>query len=141
MILFTRRVCLSACWDTAPPWTRQVPSHPPPLGPGRHLPPHPTPPPAEHTGRYGQRAGGMYPTGMQSCFLLSFLYSKSIRPRPDKVNPQLFLHDIICSNSLLGTISKDYIRVHPDAPYYQIQSTDTELPLHYAQIKVLGCYH
>ena len=36
---------------------------PPPLGPG-------TPPPgAEHTGRYGQRAGGMHPTGMQSCFL------------------------------------------------------------------------
>ena len=63
----------------------------PPPGPGRYpptphpwdqagtLPPHPTPPPAEHTGRYGQRAGSMYPTGMQSCFLLSFLYFKSIR--------------------------------------------------------------
>ena len=26
-----------------------------------------TPRPAEHAGRYGQRAGGTYPTGMQSC--------------------------------------------------------------------------
>ena len=34
--------------------------HPLP-GPGRH-------PPAEHTGRYSQRAGGMHPTGIQSCF-------------------------------------------------------------------------
>ena len=41
----------------APPWTR----HPP--GPGT------PPPPAEHTGRYGQRAGGMHPTGMQSYLL------------------------------------------------------------------------
>ena len=29
----------------------------------RHLPPG-----AEHAGRYGQRAGGTHPTGMQSCF-------------------------------------------------------------------------
>ena len=47
--------------------TRQAPP-----GLGRH-PPGPAPPPdqpppgAEHTGRYGQRAGGMHPTGMQSC--------------------------------------------------------------------------
>ena len=40
-----------------------IPTHLPP-GPGRHHPP----PRAEHTGRYGQRAGGMHPTGMQSCF-------------------------------------------------------------------------
>ena len=59
---------------------------PPPLGPGTHPPggdppggdPHEetlpevtpweeTPPPgAEHAGRYGQRAGGTHPTGMQS---------------------------------------------------------------------------
>ena len=38
--------------------------HPP--GPGRH------PPGAEHTGRYGQRAGGMHPTGMQSCYFNVF---------------------------------------------------------------------
>ena len=35
---------------------------PPPPGPGRHPPPR-----AEHTWRYGQRAGGMHPTGIQSC--------------------------------------------------------------------------
>ena len=28
----------------------------------------PCPPAAEHAGRYGQRAGGTHPTGMQSCF-------------------------------------------------------------------------
>ena len=39
-------VCLSACWDTPR---------------SRH------PPATEHAGRYGQRAGGTHPTGMQSC--------------------------------------------------------------------------
>ena len=39
---------LSACWDTTPP-------RPPPS--------------AEHAGRYGQRAGGTHPTGMQSCYV------------------------------------------------------------------------
>ena len=35
----------------------------------RHTPPQEqTPPAAEHAGRYGQRAGGTHPTGMQSCF-------------------------------------------------------------------------
>ena len=41
----------------------------------------------------------------------------------------------MCSNSLLWTIGKDYIRVHPDVPYYQTQSKNTEQPLHYAKIK------
>ena len=39
-----------------PPWD-QV--HPPEPG---------TPPGAQHAGRYGLRAGGTHPTGMQSCF-------------------------------------------------------------------------
>ena len=45
-----------------PPGTRHTPSD-------EVSPPEPgTPPPprAEHTGRYGQRAGGTHPTGMQS---------------------------------------------------------------------------
>ena len=52
---------------TCPPQTRQAPPSP---GPG--IPSGPGPPPTgtEHTGRYGQRAGGMHPTGMQSCLLL-----------------------------------------------------------------------
>ena len=33
----------------------------------RYTPPEQTPPGAEHAGRYGQRAGGTHPTGMQSC--------------------------------------------------------------------------
>ena len=79
-----------------PPGTRQV--HPPgpgrytppgpgrynPLGPGRSTPPEPgrySPPPLDQAGtpppgpgrytpppRYGQRTGGMHPTGMQSCY-------------------------------------------------------------------------
>ena len=42
-----------------------IPEPPPP----EQTPPGPgTPPPgAEHAGRYGQRAGGTHPTGMQSC--------------------------------------------------------------------------
>ena len=55
-----------------PPGTR----HNPP-GPGTIPGPGTLPPPrAEHTGRYGERAGGMHPTGMQSCwslFLLSII--------------------------------------------------------------------
>ena len=66
-----------------PPWSRH---HPPPPG-NRHTPPRSDtpqeqtpppradtpreqtpPPPAEHAVRYGQRAGGTHPTGMQSCF-------------------------------------------------------------------------
>ena len=46
--------------------------HPHPLGAGtppEQAPPLPeqTPPRPEHAGRYGQRAGGTHPTGMQSC--------------------------------------------------------------------------
>ena len=40
--------------------------HPPP----RSRPPRADPLPAEHAGRYAQRAGGTHPTGMQSCLLL-----------------------------------------------------------------------
>ena len=77
-------VCLSACWDTTPPGPATPRSrHPLPPGPGtprertppqsRHLqgqdPPEQAPPGAVHAGRYGQRAGGMHHTGMQSCCL------------------------------------------------------------------------
>ena len=48
MILFREGVCLSACWDTAPPGTRAGT----PLGPGRHPPPGkrqaPPPGPGRH---------------------------------------------------------------------------------------------
>ena len=47
----------------APPWEQTPPQYqgqaPSPPGPGT---------PTLHAGRYGQRAGGMHPTGMQSCF-------------------------------------------------------------------------
>ena len=51
-----------------PPRTRYTPPRTRyPLGPA-------TPPPgAKHAGRYGQRAGGTHPTGMQSCFIVVFL--------------------------------------------------------------------
>ena len=42
--------------------------YPPPPGTGRHPPPR-----AEHTGRYGQRAGGMHPNGMQYCFFFCII--------------------------------------------------------------------
>ena len=66
-------VCLSACWDTTPwdqtpppgadsPWTRYPPSEQTPPGPGTPLGPG-TPPAQCMLG-----AGGMHPTGIQSCF-------------------------------------------------------------------------
>ena len=55
--------------------------HPPNKAPPRpgtwpeQTPPRPgTPPSTEHAGRYGQRAGGTHPTGMQSC-LFTCVYS------------------------------------------------------------------
>ena len=50
--------------EQIPPGTR----HPP--GPG--TPQQQTPPSTGHAGRYGQRAGGTHPTGMQSCSILIF---------------------------------------------------------------------
>ena len=41
-----------------------------PLPPGTRHPPGADPPRTEHAGRYGQRADGMHPTGMQSCYLI-----------------------------------------------------------------------
>ena len=58
--------------DQTPP----RPDIPSPPGPGPapdHAPPEQTPPPgpgtpcAVYAGRYGQQAGGMHPTGLQSC--------------------------------------------------------------------------
>ena len=74
VILSTGGVCLSACWDTTPPGA-DIPLEQTPPGadipktrhPPDQAPPRPgTPLSAEHAGRYGQRAGGMHPTGMQS---------------------------------------------------------------------------
>ena len=65
--------CMLGYHHLPPSRTRQAPPPPkdqagtppyPPPGPGRHPPPQ-----AEHIGRYGQRAGGLHPTGMQSCSL------------------------------------------------------------------------
>ena len=65
VILSTRRGGLSQCMPGYPP--EQTP-------PGtRHT--HPgadTPPYAVHAGRYGQQAGGIHPTGMQSSLNLKF---------------------------------------------------------------------
>ena len=57
--------------QTPPRWEQT-----PPTG-SRHAPwdqalSAPVTPRAVHAGRYGQRAGGMHPTGMQSCCLFSF---------------------------------------------------------------------
>ena len=53
------------CWYTPPgsrpPRSRHPQEQTPLLGAD-------TAPGAEHAGRYGQRAGGTHPTGMQSCF-------------------------------------------------------------------------
>ena len=77
-------VCLSACWDTTPPPGPGTPQTRHPTGPGtpqsRH-PPDQAPPCAVHAGRYGQQAGGMHPTGMQSCVLYIFAKIQTINTR------------------------------------------------------------
>ena len=99
-----RGICLSTCWDTIPPRTRHPPSgadtlleqappgagtswdqvplppesrHPPPGT--RHTPQEQTPLGADpacavHAGRYGQQAGDMHPTGMQSCYNFHWIF-------------------------------------------------------------------
>ena len=70
-----------------PPWDQAPPREQTPLGPGtppweqtpwdqappkEQTPAEQAPPCAVHAGRYGQQAGGMHPTGMQSCFSNTF---------------------------------------------------------------------
>ena len=59
--------------DQAPPRAGTPrPGTPPDQAPPRPGTPQPgsPPPSAEHAGRYGQRAGGTHPTGMQSCVVI-----------------------------------------------------------------------
>ena len=58
---------------------------------GYHTPPEAdTPPGTVHAGRYGQQAGSMHPTGMQSCFWLNspFLLSGCLQ---NVISQQLLL--------------------------------------------------
>ena len=50
--------------EQTPPQSRHPPEQTPPL--------EQTSPPDEHAMRYGQRAGGTHPTGMQSCIFMLF---------------------------------------------------------------------
>ena len=61
--------------DGMPPPRDQAPPGPAPPGPGAprdQAPRGPGTPGTEHAGRYGQRAGGTHPTGMQSCFVFFY---------------------------------------------------------------------
>ena len=53
-----------------PPGAGTIPNQTPTPPRSRHTPREQTPPRAVHPGRYGQQAGGMHPTGMQSCFFI-----------------------------------------------------------------------
>ena len=66
-----------------PSRTRQAPP-----GPGTPRDQAGNPPGAEHTGRYGQWAGGMHPTGMQSCFFLQMILESFLEK---ELNFSLFL--------------------------------------------------
>ena len=96
-------VCLSAYWDTP-----LRPGTPP--GPGTHTPTpwtrHPsgpgTPPAAEHAGRYGQHAGGMHPTGMQSCFVLENRISVQMGPTHISPNKRTEINHLLINNFSLN---------------------------------------
>ena len=58
---------LPRCLLGYPPPRADTPRKQTPPPPGADTPRIRHPPIAEHAGRYGQRAGGTHPTGMQSC--------------------------------------------------------------------------
>ena len=66
-----RGFCLSACWDSRLPGSRHSPR-------SRQPPPGANTPRTVHAERYGQQAGGTYPTGMHTCF------GKIIAKNPDE---------------------------------------------------------
>ena len=68
-----------------PPRTRYTPPDQPGTHQTRYTPPGPGTPPdqvhppsAEHAGRYGQRAGGTHPTGMQSCWRYVYQLNRNL---------------------------------------------------------------
>ena len=81
------RLCFHRCLSVHPPGSRHPPgpdipgadTHATPLRPdtprpnpfGPDTPPKQTPP-TVHARRYGQQTGGMHPTGMHICYLVSF---------------------------------------------------------------------
>ena len=67
-------VCLSACWNTTPPRSRQ-PLFLEQTPPWSRHPRGQAPPCAVHAGRCGQQAGGMHPIGMQSCFYTMYSFN------------------------------------------------------------------
>ena len=80
----------SSPWEQTPPGSRHPPGADPPGAdpPGSRPPWEQTPlgadtprsrhpPPSEHAVRYGQRAGGTHPTGMQSCHWFSVCISQA----------------------------------------------------------------
>ena len=69
--------------DTPPSRHPPADTHPQEQTPPRaDTPQEQTPPSAEHSGRYGQHAGGTHPTGMQSCLKIIFnnVFQWSILP-------------------------------------------------------------
>ena len=75
---------------------------------------HP-PPSAVHAGRYGQQAGGMHPTGMQSCMLCKFLfvfYSTNGIPN----NSKSFVHHSNSQDIMLHPVGLKYANLGCTAP-------------------------
>ena len=68
------------------PWSRHPPGADTPQAdtPQEQTPPWEQDPPIEHTGRYGQCAGGTHPTGIQSCFK-EFFSTTKISPQKTRL--------------------------------------------------------
>ena len=106
-------VCPQCMLGYHPPGTRQPPGagtpyhqdqappgsgHPPP----EQTPPGTRPPGAVHAGRYGQRAGGMHHTGMQSCCLCK--QNKNVSFFGISFN-KILDHEILCKRLRNGSPS------------------------------------
>ena len=116
-----------------PPWSR----HPPPQSRNPHPPRADTPPgsrqpppeqthPGEHAVRYGQRAGGTHPTGMQSCFLIQ-LCCKIPSDFTDKLNKQFEFIKLLAGCTLyISTIFFIMLQVYISP--YTTPNNEKDLP-------------
>ena len=81
--------------DQASPSWEQTPPRADPLG-------EDTPPSAVHAGRYGQQAGSMHPTGMQSLLPTNEVWGKVIFTPANKVWGKVIFSEVCVKNFVHG---------------------------------------
>ena len=104
-------VCLSACWDTTPPWSRplpleQIPPPPEQIPPGSDTPPEQTHPPEQTP---PPRRGDCHCCGQYAFYWNAFLFEKAVVA----VIPCEHYHSLSVCNLLLASITVAVVVVAP----------------------------